>query len=1245
MNMTYPALRVRSDYTLGRGASMTKDLVNTAARLGMPALALTDENGLHGAFGFSLEAMAAGVQPLLGVEVQVEVEGVTGWVLLLAQNDIGYINISRVVEHLYQPRKTTKGRVTTDVVDISRPLDFETLSNLSEGVILLTGDRNRGLLPKLATSGQGALEAMFRTVRPLLRTFGDRLYIEVFRTRRSDASTPLEANLLDCAYGGAGDVVCSDGQTRSQIPLVATTDVWYDRPERHLAWVLMSAQAESSPVILENGALEKDDGIRHCLKDMADMDALFADMPEALQNTFSIARRCHYATAARKPILPPFHTTSGRNENDELVHMSNVGLQVRLDVMEADAATREAYQKRLDFELGVIIKMGFPGYFLIVADFIQWAKAQEIPVGPGRGSGAGSLVAFALTITNVDPIRWGLLFERFLNPDRVSMPDFDIDFCIERRDEVIDYVRRRYGDSNVSMISTFGRIMARAAIRDVQRILVDRVVGSFTFGDSADILSLMPNTPADQKKTLAEHEQDNPALSELLSRKPKLRILYDAARQIEGLRRNLSTHAAGVIIADRPLAELFPVVRDVKTLVPVSAYSMKYSEMAGAVKFDFLGLKNLTIIDKAVRNIRHFMGQVIDIDRIPLDDPEVFPWFSEGRTTGVFQFSGAGIRNALRQIKPTSVDDLTAVNALYRPGPMQYIPTFAHRKMGIGMSDDVYPEPVARTKEFLQETYGLMVYQEQVMMVARVCAGYSLGAADLLRRAMGKKQADEMIRQKEIFLHGSAEAGIPGAVALGMDETKASTLFDDILKFADYGFNKSHALAYSLLAYANLWLKVHYPACYYAALLTYTARPEERSLVKEEMDEIGLKLLPPDINSSDLAFVPERLEDGTLAVRFGLSAIAKVSESAMGFITERKSNGPYADLPAFFSRCRDLVNSGAVESLITAGAFDCINANRAAVSAGMKWMFSGKAAKVPVTQTDFFGSIAPIVLPDYDPKTKVPVMATGEWADRAAREFASARFYFSGHPIQTRKSRLPKLGVKRRVSYRLYMKSARAAELQNRRLCVMVDRVDRLTTRNNTPYLSASVAEEQDHYTIRFFEPRTRRFAQKEDPFTDMPLEDIYNVLTTAARELTPVVVLGRLVYDETFGVNVTGRAVMLADDYLRGVRTDHTLVLTGAEGIEMVVAGVRAMLGRVRTDGEHDSIVRIEAADGSLVAELPGRYAVDDMHIKAFRSMGGIAYTYEPMDKTDRGEIDSELAGYDASSADEGGEVEEMED
>lgn len=1235
MMFSYPSLRSRSDYTLGRGASMTKDLVKAAANLGMPALALTDETALHGAFPFCAEAKAAGVQPIIGLELEISVNGVEGWVVLLAQSDKGYINLSHLVEEVYRPVAGQKGKQVMQVVDTSRPVPFETLQKYAEGVILLSGEPSRGLLPQALAGAPEQMDPAYGVTRALLEVFGDRFYIELCRNDAADAQANVESFLLDCAYGGAGEVVCADGVTRCSVPLVATTNAWYATENRHMAWLMMKAQTKKELIILKDGALEEDDGRRFHLRGETDMAALFEDVPEALRNTLSVAQRCSYATSDRKPILPPFKTETGCSEVEELRRMSHEGLARRFAALNIAQDLRPGYIERLDFELSVIEGMGFPGYFLIVADFIQWAKRQGIPVGPGRGSGAGSLVAYALTITNVDPLRWGLLFERFLNPDRVSMPDFDIDFCIERRDEVINYVREKYGDSNVSMISTFGRIMSRAAIRDVQRILVDRNVGSFNYGDSADILALMPNSPADLKKTLSDHEEENALLREHLKSNPKARILFDAAKTIEGLRRNLSTHAAGVIIADRPLVELFPVVRDVNTLVPISAYSMKYSEMAGAVKFDFLGLKNLTTIDKAVKNIKAFMGEDLDIDLIPLDDPKVFPFFAEGRTTGVFQFSGPGMRNALRQVKPTSIGDLTAVNALYRPGPMQYIPEFAARKQGIGMSDDVYPMPVEKTKPFLSETHGLMVYQEQVMMVARVCAGYSLGAADLLRRAMGKKQAEEMVRQKNIFINGDEKSGVPGAVALGMPETKASELFDDILKFADYGFNKSHALAYSLLAYINLYLKVYYPACYYAALLTYSTKPEERALVKEEMDEIGLALLPPDINRSDLAFIPERDEEGKLAVRFGLSAIAKVSESAEAFVNERRMNGLYGNLTSFHERCRNLMNIGVIESLAYTGAFDAMNPNRASALASLRWLFSGKSKKKAPGQTDFFTAVedlAPVIIPDYDPKTQEAIAATPEWSDRAAREFSAVRFYFNEHPIHARKARLPKLGVKRRMSYQLYMKKTRSAELSNRRVCVMVDSVQMLTTTTGTPYITAKVSEQQDHYTVRFFTPRTKRF-NMDDQFKDMPLEEVKRILSTAQREMIPVVILGRLTWDETFGVGVTGRAAMMADAYLAGVRTDHTIVVAGTpgdpatlSGAQGVIAGLKAMFKRVGTDNPMDSVVRVEDASGALIEQLPGFYAIEDMHIKAMRAMAGIAYSYQPLLKTDRSAIDLEL-------------------
>ncbi|HEX2800832.1 MAG TPA: DNA polymerase III subunit alpha, partial [Phenylobacterium sp.] len=578
---------------------------------------------------------------------------------------------------------------------------------------------------------------------------------------------------------------------------VAANDVYFDKAKMH--------EAHDALLCIADGAFVGQEERRrvtaeHWFKPAADMRALFADLPEACDNTLDIARRCAFMVPKREPILPRFPTEGGRSEADELAHQAREGLKARMALGLANSAPAEDYEARLEREIGVIAEMGFPGYFLIVADFIKWAKARGIPVGPGRGSGAGSLVAYSLTITDLDPLRYGLLFERFLNPERVSMPDFDIDFCQERREEVISYVQQRYGEGRVAQIITFGTLQARAVLRDVGRVL------QLPLGQVDRLAKMVPANPANPV-TLAKAIEVEPRLREQRDQDEAVARLLDIALQLEGLYRNASTHAAGVVISDRPLTELTPLYRDPRSELPATQFNMKWVESAGLVKFDFLGLKTLTVIDRALKHLAK-RGAAVDMATLPLDDAKTYELMSNAQTVGVFQFEGQGMRDTLRQLRPGSIEDCTAIGALYRPGPMDNIPLFIDCKFGRKPIDFLHPslEPV------LRETYGVIVYQEQVMQIAQILAGYSLGEADLLRRAMGKKKKEEMDQQRARFISGAADQGVGSA--------QAGAIFDLVDKFAGYGFNKSHAAAYAVVSYQTGWLKANAPVEFFAASMS-----------------------------------------------------------------------------------------------------------------------------------------------------------------------------------------------------------------------------------------------------------------------------------------------------------------------------------------------------------------------------------------------------------------------------------------
>jgi len=729
----------------------------------------------------------------------------------------------------------------------------------------------------------------------------------------------------------------------------------------------------------------------HWFKPAAAMRALFADLPEACDNTLELARRCAVMAESRKPLLPVCpKVRPGASEEETVRAMAIEGLDRRMDISGADAATRAKYRQRLDYELDVIAKMGFSGYFLIVADFIQWSKRQGIPVGPGRGSGAGSVAAWALTITDLDPLQFNLLFERFLNPERVSMPDFDIDFCQEGRDRVIDYVRNEYGGDRVAQIITFGKLQARAAVRDVGRVL------GMPYGQVNKVAELIPNNPA-KPVTLQQAVDGEPRLQALRNDDEAVARLLEIALQIEGLYRHASTHAAGVVIGDRPLVELVPLYRDPKSDFLVTQYSMKHVEQAGLVKFDFLGLTTLTILRRAEGFLKG-LDITVDLDRLPLDDAKTYEMLARGDAGGVFQMEGQGMRDTLRQMRPDRFEDLIAAVALYRPGPMANIPDYNRRKHG-----EAWQAPHPEIHDILAETYGIMVYQEQVMQIAQKMAGYSLGGADLLRRAMGKKIQAEMEAQRDTFT--------AGAIARGIDPAKATEVFDLMAKFADYGFNKSHAAAYALVAYQTAWLKANHPEVFLAACMSLAVNNTDRlAALKQEAERSGIRIEPPDINRSAADFSVERTGDGKLAIRYALAAVKKVGFAAMQSLQAVRGERPFADATDFATRVdpRQL-NRMQLENLIKAGAFDRLEANRArlfaAAEAILRRAQSDQEEKAS-GQIGLFGGATSAPEP-----LRLQDMPDWQPLERLAFEAEAIGFHLTAHPLDAYAQALRRLGV------------------------------------------------------------------------------------------------------------------------------------------------------------------------------------------------------------------------------------------
>jgi DNA polymerase III subunit alpha len=949
-------LHLHSAYSLAEGAIHLKALAKLCVGEKMPAVAVTDTNNLFGALEASEILAEAGVQSITGLQLAIDPNsldmavpksGYLPHLVLLAQNEQGYKNLMAL----------SSAAFLTSPLDGYHCCDLQKLLDHSEGVICLTGGRD-GVLSFLLKEGRA--DDAKKLTQKLADSFSNRLYVELQRHKDKAAD---ENALLSIAYD-------------LNLPLVATNEPFFPARDDY--------EAHDALLCIAEGAYIHQDDRRkvtpeHYFKSAAEMTKLFADLPEAIENTIEIAKRCAFRPRTHAPILPNF--ANGGSEADELKRQAKEGLKLRLQQVEL-ATDEEDYWQRLDIELDIINRMGFPGYFLIVADFIQWAKGHDIPVGPGRGSGAGSVVAWALTITDLDPLRFGLLFERFLNPERVSMPDFDIDFCQDRRDEVITYVQEKYGRDRVAQIITFGKLQARAVLRDVGRVLhmpymqVDR------------ICKLVPSNPANPV-TLAEAIATEPKLREERDSDEQVAALLQKALKLEGLYRHASTHAAGVVIGDRPLQELVPLYLDPRSDMPATQFNMKWVEPAGLVKFDFLGLKTLTVIQRALALIKQ-TGIDIDMAQLPVDDKKTFEMLGEGAAIGVFQLESTGMRATLRSMKPDTLEDIIALVSLYRPGPMENIPEYIERKYGRSKPDYLHP----KLEEVLKETYGVIIYQEQVMQIAQILSGYSLGDADLLRRAMGKKKKEEMDKQRKRF--------VEGADANGVDTAKAEHIFDLVAKFAGYGFNKSHAAAYALIAYQTAWLKANHTAEFLAASMSLDmTNTDKLAVFMKEAKRCKIEVLPPDVNASGADFT---VEDGKIL--YALAAIKNVGAQAMGHIEEvRREGGPFKDIFDFAERVdgRQIGKRG-FENLARAGAFDKLLNNRAQIMANVEFLvrYSVQAGEERNSAQKGLFADEPAAL------HRPPLKLAEQWVPlkRLDEERGAIGFYFSGHPLDDYIARL-----------------------------------------------------------------------------------------------------------------------------------------------------------------------------------------------------------------------------------------------
>jgi DNA polymerase-3 subunit alpha len=965
-------LRLHTEFSVVDGTNRIDEVVQAARADGQPALAITDLNNLFGAVKFYKEARGAGVKPVLGVEVFLEGlgadVGAMTRIVLLVQNTTGYLHLSELLARAWTQNV---GRAQSQAV-VKRAW----LEELGGGLIALSGAQAGPLGAALL---QGHATRADDLARQLSALFPDRFYVELQRAGRPDDEPHVVAAVQLAARLG--------------LPVVATHPVQFataDDYEAHEARVCIS-EGE----ILGNPRRVRKFTRDQYFKSAAEMEALFADVPSAIANTLAIARRCSLTLVLGKPQLPDFPTPNGMPIGEYFRLASFEGLEERLAHLYPDARKRDAerprYVERLEFEINTILNMGFPGYFLIVGDFINWAKNNGCPVGPGRGSGAGSLVAYSLRITDLDPLQYNLLFERFLNPDRVSMPDFDIDFCQGNRDRVIDYVKDKYGRDAVSQIATFGTMAARAAIRDVGRVL-DM---SYMFCDG--VSKLIPNKPG-QPVTIqyppdppVAGDKNNyaismePQLAARIEKEEEVRMLVELAQKLEGMTRNIGMHAGGVLIAPGKLTDFCPLYQQPGSDSAVSQYDKDDVEAVGLVKFDFLGLATLTILEIAREFIvaRHKDQRNFNYEDIALDDPGTYRLFSDGKTEAVFQFESRGMQGMLKDARPTRLEDLIALNALYRPGPMDLIPSFVARKHGREPVE--YPHPLVA--EMLSETYGIMVYQEQVMQTAQILGGYSLGGADLLRRAMGKKKAEEMAEHRMIFRAGAAKNDIP--------QEKADEIFDLMEKFAGYGFNKSHAAAYSLLAYHTGWLKVHYTAEFFCANMTVEMDDTDKLkvLFQDAVKHFGITFEPPDVNRGNYRFEPVTDK----VVRYGLGAVKGTGQLAVeAIVRAREAGGPFRSLYDFCVRVdRQRINKRTVDALVKAGAFDSIHDNRASLIASIDRAFEfGAATEANASQVDIFGDC------DHGSAAQEPALVPATpWGvkERLTFEKTAVGFYLSGH--------------------------------------------------------------------------------------------------------------------------------------------------------------------------------------------------------------------------------------------------------
>ena len=1139
-------LHVHSAYSLLKGSIKVAKLADLAKADHQPALALTDMDNMFGALEFSEKLAGSGIQPIVGVELAVDFgdqdpnarnahQIMMPRMVFLATREQGYNNLMRL---------NSRAFLETPIHQTPH-IKLDWLKENADCVIALTGGPD-GPLAQALIADQQVLAA--QRCEQLAGYFGDRLYIELQR-HNIEKERRAEAGLIDLAY--------SKG-----LPLVAANEPYFAAAEDHEAHDALLCIA-GGRIIAESDREQLTPD--HRFKTRAEMAVLFADIPEALASTVEIAERCAYRPRTRKPILPRFTVGAGSNaeaaaqeETDELRRQAKEGLDRRLKVHGlSQGRSEEDYRARLDFELSVIARMNYAGYFLIVSDFIKWAKTQGIPVGPGRGSGAGSLVAWVLTITDLDPLQFNLLFERFLNPERVSMPDFDIDFCQDRRGEVISYVQERYGRDQVAQIITFGTLQARGVLRDVGRVL------QMPYGQVDKLTKLVPQNPA-APVTLKQAIEDEPKLQAARDEDPIVAKAFDIAQKLEGLTRHASTHAAGIVIGDRPLSELVPMYRDPKSDMPVTQFNMKWVEPAGLVKFDFLGLKTLTVLDVACKLLKQ-RDIHVDLATTAITDAASYEMLARGEVVGVFQVESAGMRRALVDMRPDRFEDIIALVALYRPGPMANIPTYCARKHGDEEPEYLHPiiEPI------LKETFGVIIYQEQVMQIAQVMAGYSLGDADLLRRAMGKKIRAEMEKQRAIFVEGSVKNGVP--------KGQADTIFDLLAKFADYGFNKSHAAAYALVSYHTAYMKAHYPVEFIAASMTLDmSNTDKLSEFRAEAQRLGIKVEAPNINRSGVVF-----EVGENTIYYALAALKGVGASAVEqIVAERNKNGLFTSLADFASRVSPkAVNKRIIETLAAAGTFDTLDPHRARVHGGADSILAAcQRANEAATsgQNDMFGGATDA------PTVMLPQIDNWLAAEKLRKEYDAIGFFLSGHPLDDYAIALKRLRVQ---SWADFCKAVKTGATAGKVAATVVSRQERRTKTGNKMGIMG-LSDPTGHFEAVLFSEGLAQYREVLEPGAA--------VLLQLGAELQGEDVRARVVHAEPLDA--------AAAKTQKGLR----IVMKDTKALDSLEKRLQRQAGPGSGGGDVSIVLRLDLQT-EVEFKLDGRYVVSPQIAGAIKAVTGV--------------------------------------